>query len=277
MDAAAADFVHPDHFLAFVGAAKKYSCHILVRRTGRASLQYVGKIGYTGKRADMKAKTAKRNSGPYQTEGLVCSPYIHPGACAADAIKYWQMSAHLITVPPEGAVDDREQPRWCRTPYIVQTNKRHKHYGCVAWVESGLLAPRYVHGDYDLYAIIPNGYGPKLTNMQQRVKTQPMIVTTMNFGSSLPLQARLDAQSKTVTDLVGPLTFEVTNFLNIQIAKTEPSLMGALMVNHGEHINQGLEAHDYQPVLAFMPYERDGVWAKILRDQREHEAFYRDA
>jgi len=275
MDAAFEDFVHPKHFWGFVGAAKKYSCHILVRRTGRASLQYIGKVGYTGKRADLKAKTAKRNSGPYQTEGLVCSPLIHAGACATDAMQYWQMSAHLITAPPNG-IGDNEQPIGCRTPYVLQTNKKHKHYGCVAWVEKGLLAPRYVHGDYDLYAIIPNGYGPKLANLQQRVKPQPL-VQTMNFASSTPLQQRVLPQSKPVTDLVGPLTFEVTNFLNVQIAKTEPSLLGALMVNHGEHINQGLEAHDYQPVLAFMPYERDGAWAKTLRDQREHEAFYRDA
>lgn len=277
MDAAFDDFVHPKHFPAFVGAAKKYGCHILVRRTGRASLQYIGKIGYAGKRADLKAKTAKRNVGPYQLEGLVCSPLVHPAACAPDANKYWQMSAPLITVPPEGSVDDREQPRWCRTPYVVQTSKKHKHYGCVAWVESGLLAPRYVHGDYDLYAIIPNGYGPKLANLQERVKAQPLVATTPAPASIMTLQARVDAQGKTVTDLVGPMTFEVTNFLNMQIAKTEPSLLGALMVNHGEHINQGLEAHDYQPVLAFMPYEREGVWAKILRDQPEHKAFYRDA
>jgi len=37
MDAAFSDFVHPRHFGAFVEAAMKYSCNILVRRTGRAS------------------------------------------------------------------------------------------------------------------------------------------------------------------------------------------------------------------------------------------------
>jgi hypothetical protein len=54
------------------------------------------------------------------------------------------------------------------------------------------------------------------------------------------------------TDWAGPLTFEVTNFLNVKIAKTEE-------------------------VLAFMPEPRGGAWAKMLRNQREHQEFYRSA
>lgn len=274
-----ADFVHARHVDAFIDAAREHKCSILVRKTGRASLQYVGKTGYTGKRADMKGKTAKRNVGPYQLEGLVCSPYIHPAACKDDALQEWGKSAHLVTVPPEGGFDDREQPRWCHTPYVLQTNRRHKHYGCLAWVENGLLTPRYVHGDYDLYAIIPTGRGRELASLE--VKPLPMPATIMSPPRSMMLEERTRRtdllESKAVTDLVGPKTFEVVNYLNVKIARSEPGLLGALMVNHGEHINQGLKSHDYQEVLAFFPESRGGEWARILRNRQEHEEFYRSA
>ena len=269
--------MHARHIDAFVEAARTYRCHILVRKTKRASLQYVGKSGYTGKRADMKAKTAKRNIAPYQLEGLVCSPLIHPGACEPDARQEWHKSAHLITIPPDG-FDDREQPRWCRTPYVLQTDRRHKHYGCIAWVENGLLTPRYVHGDYDLYAIIPAGRAFDPNNVA--VKPLPM-VARMDLPRSMPLEQRTRREAlledKAPTDYVGPLTFEVATFLNLQIAKTEPGLLSALMVNHGEHVNQGPAKQDFQEVLAFMPEAQGGAWAKILHNRQEHEEFYRNA
>jgi hypothetical protein len=278
MSADFAEFVHARHLDAFIEAARAHESHILVRKTGRASLQYVGKSGYTGKRADMKAKTAKRNIAPYQLEGLVCSPLIHPGACKDGAPAQWHKSAHLITIPPEG-FDDGAQPGWCRTPYVLQTNRRHKHYGCIAWVENGLLTPRYVHGDYDLYAIIPAGKGRDLNALPVTRLPMPANIMAQPRSMTLPQRTQREAllESKAVTDLVGPLSFKVANFLNVKIADTEPGLLGALMVNHGEHINQGPGSQDFQEVLAFHPAPRAGEYAKILRNKQEHEEYYRTA
>lgn len=155
-------FVHPNHLRIFITAAQAFDCHILVRQTGKASLVWVGKRGYTGKRADLKAKTANRNVGRHQDAGLVCSPFLLPQAFTenrlADARSKWFESGHLMTLPCTAAgFDDDEQPRGCQAPYLVQTNPRHRHYGCIALVEMGLLRPRYVHGDYGLYATIPVG------------------------------------------------------------------------------------------------------------------------
>ena len=49
-DASFYDYVHPGHFMLFVEAARKFACHILVRKTGAASISWMGKPGYTGKR-----------------------------------------------------------------------------------------------------------------------------------------------------------------------------------------------------------------------------------
>jgi len=269
------DFVHPRHFDAFVEAAMAFNCHLLVRETGRAALKWCGMTGYTGKRADMKAKTALRNSGTYQLEGLVVSPLVHPTVCKPRAMECWQQSRHLVTIPPAG-FDDDVQPRGCPTPYLLQTNPRHRHYGCVAWVEMGLLTPRYVHGDYDLYAIIPAGrpFDPA----GQAVRSMPL-GQTMSPPSGLTLSQRVQRESllraHALTDQVGPLSFQVANFLNLRIARVEPGLAGALMVNHGEQVNLGAAGRDFAKVLAVMPTPRLGEHALVLHDQREHEAFYR--
>src|SRR5580692_9242485 len=64
----------------FLEAARQFQIWILVRRTNRASLEYVGRPGYTPKRIDCKAKTADIDIAPYQFQGLVVDPGIHPKA-----------------------------------------------------------------------------------------------------------------------------------------------------------------------------------------------------
>jgi hypothetical protein len=263
------EFVHPRHFGAFVEAARTFGCHILLRKTGRASLQWVGKPGYTGKRADMKAKTAKCDAAGYRLEGLVVSPEIHPGACKPGAMQEWHKSKHLITIPPNG-FGDNDRLRGCLTPYVLQTNPRHRHYGCIALVENGLLAPHYVHGDYDLYAIIPAG--ARRDAQRPPVRPQPMVV---NPPRVLGLEQRLELEAKAPVDHVGPLSFKVANFLNVKIGETAPGALGALMVNHGEQVNLGAAMQDHQEVLAFMPEPRGNELARILRNRQDHEAYYR--
>jgi len=55
----------------FLEAARQFQIWILVRRTNRASLEYVGRPGYTPKRIDCKVKTADIDSAPYRLAGLV--------------------------------------------------------------------------------------------------------------------------------------------------------------------------------------------------------------
>jgi hypothetical protein len=269
------DFLHPNHINFFVAAAREFNCHILVRKTGQASLSWVGKRGYTGKRADMKAKTANRNVGHYQLEGLVCSPFMQPLAFTperlASAHKEWAKCRHLVTVPENRAgFDDRRQPRGCLTPYLVQTNPDHKHYGCVVLVDMGLLVPRYVHGDYDLYAIIPAGkpFDPNAINTKETKLGSTMRPDAMGLQE----YGRLSVANKE-----SELSFRVATYINNAIAATSPDLMGALMVNHGEQLNLGSEGRTFEPVLAVMTRQENGQWLKILAGRFEHEQFYRSA
>jgi hypothetical protein len=265
--------VHPNHLSAFTDAARTYKCNILVRKTGRAALTWVGRRGYTGKRADMKAKTANQSAGRYQIAGLVCSPWLQPGAFTADRIGSaqveWSKCAHQMTVPENGrGFDDDRAPLGCRTPYIVQTNRNHPHYGCAALVDMGLLVPRYVHGDYDLYAIIPAGqsFDP------HKVKPRMGSLGSTMAPDSLGLQERLRLS---VPNLEGPLSFRIATDINNKICRSSPDLLGALMVNHGEQVNIGKKGVTNETVLAILPKPVDGQLTKILLDRREHEAFYK--
>lgn len=271
------DFVHPSHFGFFVAAAQEYKCHILVRKTGRAALSWVGRPGYTGKRGDLKAKTSDINGGQFPTAGLVCSPFLYPQVFTAERLaearRLWVKYAHFITTPNNNTGFDDKRPvpaSACRTPYIVQTKRGHKHYGCVALVDMGLLTPRYVHGDYDLYAIIPAG---------ERFDEKNLNPTPLTLDSSMSLDVMTlqERVNLSVPNLVGPLTFRVGTYINNRIAENSPDLLGALMVNHGEEINLKKEEGRYQPVLAFMPKQVNGQWARILSGKTEHEQYYYNA
>jgi hypothetical protein len=268
------DFIHPNHINIFIAAAQEFNCHILVRKTGQAALNWVGKRGYTGKRADMKAKTANQNVGRYQLAGLVCSPFVQPlaftGERLASAQKEWSKCQHLITVPSNTmGFDDQRQPRGCHTPYLLQTNTDHKHYGCVALVDMGLLIPRYIHGDYDLYAIIPasKAFDPNALN--------PL---TSKLGSTMrPSSMGLEAYERLFVDnKESQLSFRVATYINNRIESISPDLLGALMVNHGEQLNLGKSGQTFEPVLAILAKQENGQWLKILASQFEHEQFYRN-
>lgn len=268
------DFIHSNHIRAFIDAAREFNCHILVRKTGKASLEWVGKRGYTGKRADMKAKTANRDVGRYRLAGLVCSPFHQPLAFTperlASAYREWSKSLHLVTVPNDSSgFDEHRQPFGCRTPYLLQTNPNSPHFGCVALVEMGLLIPRYIHGDYDLYAIIPAG---KKFDLNSINPISRRLGSTMK-PSTMGLQ---ELERLYVENKESELSFRVATYINNQIERLSRDLMGALMVNHGEQLNLGIKGQTYEAVLAVMPRHENGKWFKILCNKAEHEQFYRN-
>ena len=263
-------FVHPQHYGFFVEAARVHDCYILVRETGRTCIHWIGKQGYTGKRVDMKAKTAKKDVGYYQLSGLVCSPEIHPGAFIdhKKALEYWQSIQSLVTIPPNGQGFQDYDSLKVPTPYVLQNNPKHKHYGCIAFVEFGLLVPRYVHGDYDLYAIIPvgNRYNP---NSNFRVRTVGPNMSHKSLSQQIEAEKTFGS-----TDFIGPLSFNVANYINTKIAIESSDYVGALMINHGEQINIGKDGVTHERVLAFLGKNQGGYDARILDDANEHRAFF---
>lgn len=295
-DPASEDYVHPAHLPFFAEAAVRFHCHILVRKTGRASLSWIGKRGYTGKRGDLKAKTANVQSGRYPVAGLVCSPLLRAEAFTAEryrsARELWMANRHLITEPNDTVgFDDQHLLSGCKTPYVVQTRRDHPHYGCVALVESGLLLPRYVHGDYDLFAIIPAGRAFVADTAHQHARQTTMGTSTA--PGSLPLAER---EARLLPNFEGPLAFDVATLVNTRIAAGHRDLVGCLMVNHGEQVSWRkkkpdpaaiyladgrrnkpdiLEPIEYEPVLAISPGKNGGAARTVeLKTKEEHERFY---
>lgn len=276
------EYVHPNHLPVFCAAARQFRCHILVRRTGRDAVHWIGRRGYTGKQMDLKANTADRNAGNHQTAGLVCSPFLQPGAFSRipgdkgktrydKAVENWQKSVHLITHPRDGAgFSDDIQPVGCRTRYLLQTNRGHRHFGCVAYVDMGLVLPRYVHGDYDLYAIIPAGkhFYPSAAGV---------LANERHLGNAMQpaWMALAERVGKGVQNLVSEFSEPVSNFINVRIAQETPDFLGSLMVNHGEQINMGEDGITYEPVLAVLATPIKNESCMILARKEDHIAFYK--
>lgn len=229
----------PVHVKAFLGAAKLYDVHILVRRTNWMSLRYIGKPGFVAKRLDCKAKTADLDylHSPYgliECAGLVIDPTIK-GADAAfskpekcrSALREWNgitgtdgFAATMIR--PEVRTFDGQQ-RLTYIPggglYFVDLDPSSKHYGCVKFTSSSLLkAGSYIHGDFDLYGIVPAGAPARNVAVKETRLGQP--------------HAR------------SPEFFDVQHYVNRQI--------GAPMVLHGAQESYG-SAHSEEAIDIFSP------------------------
>lgn len=117
-------------------AARELNLWILVRRTNPASLQYIGRPGYTPKPIDCKAKTADRNVGQCQSAGLVVDPTVQPFAFSPGkiekALREWRRYSHEMLISGRYTVESAD----ARTFGFVKLNGQ------------------YLHGDYDLYDII---------------------------------------------------------------------------------------------------------------------------
>ena len=256
----ATEFVLPRHVAIFERAARQFDVYVLLRKTGRHSLRWVGHPGYTSKRADMKCKTADAWNHPLA--GLVCSPRIHPAAFSAGRIdkaaELWDKSQHLISIPRDRRTGfkDTEQPKY-PSPYLLQTNSAHARYGCIAWIEGGLVKPRYVHGDYDLYAIVPRA-DPAVRGMHDRTHSSGLTF------SSLPLERNLKL-SAPVADYSGPLQFALMNHLDAEI--------GYPMVMHGEAENFEPAGED-ESLLVFLPASRTGLSHIVLNGNAAIDQFY---
>lgn len=223
-----------DHVTVFARAAAWYKVYILVRRTNPESLQYIGRKGYAAKPIDCKAKTADCNvtvnGVRAEIAGLVVDPQL-VGAGAfgstrkyAEAMKEWgKFRSHLAPaghayVPPD-------------QPYDVQGDPSQPHFGAVCTYGSGGLrhpkARIFIHGDYDLFAIVPVENKTENIFVQETLRGQPH-----SRGQQL---------------------MDVQNYLNRN--------MGVPMVLHGEQDHFKAEVAADEAVDVFMP---DGINVRSL-------------
>lgn len=265
------DFIHPDHLPYFIKAALEVKCDILVRKTGRNAIRWVGKSGYTGKSAAMKAKTADVDCDARAVAGLVCSPLERPQVFSPerleDAWKEWNKSERLITVPRNNAgFNDTVLPHGCPTPYLLQNDPKHHHYGAVARVDMGLLRPHYVHGDYDLYDIVQVDGKPAPQRSQVR---ENYLVQTTKISSTPE-----DIAKSRIKNLESEWSFKVANIVNVAIAMSGTDILGALMVNHGEQVLLGVSGISVKPVLVILCTRENGQHTRILANWEDHQTYY---
>lgn len=239
---------------AFKLAADLFKCIIMVRRLNPASLPFVGKQGYMPKSIFCKAKTAKNNvivPGTGQMSniaGLVADPTL-PGILAgfapsSDAEKWWHKFLAQLGVKSLRKVDLYSKlPEERGGFYTVQDEVSQPHYGALIYcpfIPSDLnqftlstyyLTNRFfIHGDYDLYGLIPTD------EREMRLVTRGQLLGQANFYT--------------------PLLQPVQNFINQRI--------GLPMVQHGSQENIG---HSDDSVDIFWPdgriSERHGI-AKLI-------------
>lgn len=123
------------HSQAFVRAALKFQCEIVIREPNKSSARYMGMRLYRPKPLLCKAKTADCTDHP--AAGLVVSPELCPDAFTLsrrqNAGKEWGKFVHVLNM---------------RTGFTISETKGER-YGCV------LHHGHYLYSDYDLLSVTP--------------------------------------------------------------------------------------------------------------------------
>lgn len=274
----------------FQEVAHRENLFIIVRQTNPASLQYIGKPGYSPKRAECKPKTADydlpirvvEGTGYVFTEnaGLVVNPYLVGPKAFKNHDKYqkscqaWDSFANKNLFP--------HSPH-----YGVQEDPRSRHYGCVIYSKQGQIKNRlldnqghwvekakgsldrdpylpagceYIHGDYDLYGII--SADDPTTNLIQENK-----IAVRQFEAK-PIQTsahRIDRQQKTafVPNNHGQEWEKVKRLINQKI--------GVEMIQHGSQ--EKFSGHTDETLDMFTPNKK----MVVIRNQAHVELIYQIA
>lgn len=155
------------HAAVFRDAARHFRVFILVRQTNAASLDHIGKDYAVPKRLDCKAKTADCDvQTPYgikQTAGLVTDPEIvgaqaYNGGKLSKAMVEWQRFSAAMIRPEVKTLEGQRALTYIPHGgfYFVDLDPQSPRYGCVKFTSSSLMsAGKYIHGDFDLYGIVP--------------------------------------------------------------------------------------------------------------------------
>lgn len=157
-----------DHIQAFKEAARHFDVYILVRETNLASLQHIGQGYAVAKPLDCKAKTADfdflDSTGLNKVAGLVVDPNIikdsafKPGK-HAKALRIWNDEGwgRRMIAPEVATLEAQRSRTWLTNGrYFVDMDPESDRYGAVKFTPTGLMsAAKYLHGDFDLYAIVP--------------------------------------------------------------------------------------------------------------------------
>lgn len=232
----------------FKACAALRNAYLLVRGTNSEALDYFCIAGYTPKPIEIKAKTAEKTpkldgtAPDWTIAGLVADPTIvGPLAFGDGKIEEvrieWEKTKPLIYSGDHDPVTGRPKQHLAGGKhFVVQMNERHKHYGCLMHSPDGVSFSRYIHGDYDLYDVVP-----AIDRHSNEFVRHP------RYGWMAP-----GVQQEIGTDFQPHLFIETQTFLNANI--------GAPVVKHGDQAKYKREQSD-EPVWAFFP---GGNWEALI-------------
>lgn len=228
---------------AFAYTAWWFNVYILVRRSNPDSIKYVGKPGFVPKGPETKAKTAHfdfRNSETGRTllvAGLVCNPRA-PGMRGAykaekyqGALKEWDKfvkSGRLDEV--EFAEDGTPSKYHLRERFFVDMNPESDRFGALKFSRNKMtMNAAYIHGDYDLFAIVPAENPSVNIVVAEQHLSSPW--HPLNRGPGMPAPETDPARkspeqtAQEIPNFRGQKFIDVQNMLN--------SRMGVTMILHG--------------------------------------------
>lgn len=231
----------PSQARAFQQAAARFNVYILVRETNLASLDHVGKGYAEPKRLDCKAKTADSNwqspFGEKQSAGLVTDPeVVGQGAYRlrkyAEALAEWAGFARTYLRPEVRTLEGQRRLTYVPNGglYFVDLDPASPRYGCLKFTSSSLMsAGKYIHGDFDLYGIVPAG------DPARNVR----VAETM-LDDYAARQARGPGEAPPTNHFRSPELRDVQYFLNRQLG-VPMVLHGAQEGYKGEHTDETID------------------------------------
>ncbi len=226
---------------AFQEAAAHFNVYILVRETNLASLDHVGKGHAVPKRLDCKAKTADFDyPSPYgqkSSAGLVTDPTITgPGAYKPrkypEALSEWAGFARTYLRPEVQTLEGQRRLTFIPMGglYFVDLDPMSPRYGCLKFTSSSLMsAGKYIHGDFDLYGIVPADDPARNVRVAENM-----------LEDYAARQARAPGSSPPTNHFRSPELRDVQYFLNRKLG-VPMVLHGAQEGYKGEHTDETID------------------------------------
>lgn len=274
-------YMRPVDQKAFAYTAWWFNVFILVRRSNPESIQYIGQAGFSPKGPDTKAKTAQFNF--YHPElgrallvaGLVCNPRAPGLRRAYKAEKYeaavaeWDKFVASGRLDPDEitwGADGRPSKFYLREKFFVDMNPASDRYGALMQSPTHLVtAASYIHGDYDLFAIVPADDPSANVAVAEQHLASPWHPLNRPPGASGPETdpARKSPEQKAqeILNFRGKDFMDVQNMLNRR--------MGVTMVLHGSQ-EKAVDSFD-EDVDVFFP---DGERSCVIRGEANLRRFY---